>query len=332
MIIEASEKAIDLLIEILQKRYSTSKIIIVCGTTHSKKIAENISLKIELETNVLVAVDTYQSIQFISNNLDDYSVILGVGGGKVMDISKELAFQNNIDLILFPTVISNDGLANGLVVLDSVNNGRSIYRKPADYIFIDYNIINAAPKKYLLSAIGDVFSNYSSINDFEYHRSNYSDKEFNEAKESVLKSLSIIDSVQDLEIDKIVDAIIESSKAVEVLKNSSAISGSEHLILHSLEKLYPNKNVNHGIAVASISLFTLFLQGKIEDRHIVFIQQNNIPLNFIQLFDASNECLNEIFQIAKNYRPSRKTILNRFDNIYLVEQFILFEKKIENMG
>ena len=331
MIIEKGCGVVEKLVQFLNDNYSEVKINIICGNVYSNRIAKSIAEKVDTKISIFSIEDSVESINDILSKLDSNSVVLGVGGGKLMDISKELAFQKSLELILFPTIISNDGLANGLVVLNSVNNSKSIYRKPADYIFIDYNIIKAAPNKYLLSAIGDVFSNYSAINDFEYQRGSYSTKQFSEAKESVLKSLSIIESVTTFEVEIIVNAIVESAKAVEVIIKSSAISGSEHLILHSLEKLYPTKKVNHGIAVASITLFTLFLQGKLESKHLQFVKLHSIPNIFIDLFGDNRGELFRIFTESKNYRPNRITVLNKYKIEELIKQFILFEKKIQNI-
>jgi len=313
----------------LDENYSKTPIYIICGYAYSKAISKTIGESIKSKTNILSVTDSEESIHETSLGLDPNSILIGVGGGKMMDIAKEIAFQNDLELILFPTIISNDGLANGLVVLDSVNNGQSIYRKPADYIFVDFDIINSAPEVYLKSAIGDVFSNYSSINDFEFQKENYSYDEFKEVKKSIFKSLSIIESVNDLEIEETVNSIIESGKTVEILKNSSAISGSEHLILHSLESIYQNIKVNHGIAVASISLFTLFVQSELKDKHIKFVKQNNIPISFIEMYNIGTEELYEVFEVAKSYRPNRKTILNKYRTVDLVNKLILLEKYLK---
>ena len=328
MIIETSEVAISKLIGLLDNRYKSKQVLIVCGKTNSKKIAEVISAKTTSRNIINVVDDTVESIQSISELVDNYSVILGVGGGKLMDISKEIAFQNNLDLILFPTVISNDGLANGLVVLNSVNKGKSVYRKSADYIFIDYSIINSAPDIYLKSAIGDVFSNYSAINDFIVNHNKVNEVS-EEVKHLVLESLEVLIGSNKPNVDRVVEAIVISGKAVEVLTNSSAISGSEHLILHSIEKLHPTKKITHGCAVASISLFTLHLQGKLDVEHISFLKHNFISNNFIELFNLSCEELFEVFEVSKGYRPSRKTVLNSYGSKQLVEQIKLFEKTIK---
>lgn len=332
MIIEKGHGKTDKLIQFINNNYSRNKIIIICGSVNSKRIALNIADKIQSNTSIFTVEDSAKSIEEVFHKLDSDSVIIGVGGGKLMDLSKELSFRKSLKLILFPTIISNDGLANGLVVLNSVNNSKSIYRKPADHIFIDFDFIKSAPKKYLVSALGDVFSNYSAINDFVNQKENYTTIEFSKATESVLNSLSIIESEGDIDIGKVVNAIIESGKSVEVLKNSSAISGSEHLILHSTEKLYPNKKINHGIAVASITLFTLYLQSKLEYKHIKFLEENNISTIFTELFELNGDQLFQIFDQAKKYRINRITILNKYKTSELMSEFLLFEKKAKNMS
>lgn len=332
MIIEKGHGKTDKLIEFVNNNHSKNKINIICGSVNSKIIALNIAKKIQSITSIFTLEDNEKSIEEVLHKLDSNSVIIGVGGGKLMDLSKELAFRKSLKLILFPTIISNDGLANGLVVLNSVNNSKSIYRKPADYIFIDFDIIKSAPDKYLVSALGDVFSNYSAINDFDNQINNYSDSQFHKAIESVSNSLSFIKSSESIDIEKVVNAIIESGKSVEVLKNSSAISGSEHLILHSLENLYSIKKISHGVAVASITLFTLFLQSKLETKHLEFIKGNNINPIFTELFGVNNTDLFQILDKAKTYRTNRITILHKSKTSDLVSKFFLFEKKVKNMS
>lgn len=322
MIIEKGHGTLNSLIGFLNK--SESRIVFVCGNYHSLKIAKNIENKIDIEISIIRVEDNIKSIDETLSKLNYNDVIIGIGGGKLMDLSKEIAFRKSLKLVLFPTIISNDGLANGLVVLNSINNSKSIYRKSADYIFIDFDIIEAAPKKYLQSAIGDIFSNYSAINDFEINKGKYSPEDFYRAKYSVINSLSIIESINDLEVDKVVGAIIESGKSVEILKDSSAISGSEHLILHSLEKLYPNINVNHGIAVAAITLFTLFIQNKLQPTHFNILSKFGIDTMFLASCNISEIEYPILFELSKEYRFGRKTILNNFTNKKLTDLLVIF--------
>ena len=46
-------------------------------------------------------------------------------------------------------------------------------------------------------------------------------------------------------------------------------------------------HVLHGIQVASISLFTLFLQGKLLDIHVKYAMATEIPLDFTTLLERS---------------------------------------------
>lgn len=324
MQIERGDGVAERLICLLATKFKNNRLIIITGQDNSYEIAEEFASKISNDYQLLRAIDSPSFIDKLKRDILDDDVVISIGGGKVIDISKEVAFHSKAVLIALPTVLSNDGLANGLVVIKSVNDSKSIYRKAVDYLFVDFDIISNSPDIYIKSAIGDVFSNYSALNDWMLD----GDDEY--VKETVELSLQKIKDVDFSNIDNTLDAIIYSGKSVEYLKNSSAISGSEHLILHSLERLFPDKMVNHGIAVASISLFTMFLQQKLEAHHVEFIFAMQIPASFLSLYPLVETQYEELFRLAKSYRQHRKTVLNSYSDFELRRQLNLFINNVDS--
>ena len=314
------------LFSLLENKFIEGRIHIIVGKNISFRIAQ-ILFKGLGNINIIKAVDDRDFIKFATSNISKTDIVIGVGGGVIVDISKEISYQTKSVLVLVPTVISNDGLASGLVVLKSVNNGKSIYRKSADYIFIDLTIIENAPISFLKSSIGELFSKFSAYNDWVY--SNKKD-DVSEISHYIKKSFFLFDDEYFLNIENIINSLMYSAKAINLQKDSSPASGSEHLLYHALYNNGMLDNVSHGIAVASISIFTLYLQNKLEQKHIEILQRIGIPIHFLQFNDISKTDLYFIFDYAKKYRKERDTILNFYSTSELIDKYSEFKVVLSN--
>lgn len=89
--------------------------------------------------------------------------IVGVGGGVVNDLCKLMSNLGHIPYIYVPTCPSMDGYTSdsASVIYNGVKS--SVKCKCPDYLLCDTDIISKAPKKLLLSGIGDMCAKYISI-------------------------------------------------------------------------------------------------------------------------------------------------------------------------
>lgn len=89
--------------------------------------------------------------------------IVGVGGGVVNDLCKLASNLGHIPYIYVPTCPSMDGYTSdsASVIFNGVKS--SVKCKCPDYLLCDTDIISKAPKKLLLSGIGDMSAKYVSI-------------------------------------------------------------------------------------------------------------------------------------------------------------------------
>lgn len=87
-------------------------------------------------------------------SVEDY-VVIGIGGGKVLDTTKYTAYVSKKRYISIPTVLSNDGIASPIAVL-KIGGGRvkSFGCKIPDGIVIDINVIKMPRSTYLKPALG----------------------------------------------------------------------------------------------------------------------------------------------------------------------------------
>ncbi len=94
---------------------------------------------------------------------EEATVLVAVGGGKVIDVVKIAADQLGIPCIIVPTICATDAPCSGCAVT---------YTKDGEYIRVEYQktnprlvlidseIIAAAPSRYLVSGMGDAFATY----------------------------------------------------------------------------------------------------------------------------------------------------------------------------
>lgn len=89
-------------------------------------------------------------------------IVVGIGGGKLLDTVRVLAVQLRLAMILVPTSVASNAATSGLsVIYDWQRMGKTVflYRNP-DYVIADTDYIIQAPPRMLAAGIGDALSTY----------------------------------------------------------------------------------------------------------------------------------------------------------------------------
>jgi len=88
-------------------------------------------------------------------------VIIGLGGGKTIDSSKGVAANLDIDVVICPTIASNDAPTSRLIVLyDDTHRvaGVEYLKSNPSAVVVDTEIIVQAPARFFAAGIGDAVS------------------------------------------------------------------------------------------------------------------------------------------------------------------------------
>jgi glycerol-1-phosphate dehydrogenase [NAD(P)+] len=96
--------------------------------------------------------------------------IVGVGGGKVIDVSKYICFLTKLPFFSVPTSTSNDGFSSSGSSLIIDGKRTSVSAKMPYGIIVDIDVIKNAPKKYIFSGIGDVVSKITALYDWYFEQ------------------------------------------------------------------------------------------------------------------------------------------------------------------
>lgn len=246
----------------------------------------------------------------------DVEVVIGVGGGKVLDVAKYAGFVAKIPYICVPTTLSNDSLASPVAVLGTEGDARKTLKCaiPAG-IVVDVNVIMGAPVSHLQSGIGDTISKYTAlydwkldaayrkdrVDDFSYLLSDMAFSSLCYNEEKSLKSKEFIKILT--------QALVLGGLAMEIAGNSRPSSGSEHLFCHSLEENYKEIQISHGMAVALGSLVSCRLQGRDDSLLRSVLDAYGMDMNPMN-WGITEEIFTDAWMRAADTRKDRHTILN----------------------
>jgi len=90
-------------------------------------------------------------------------VIVGAGGGKVLDTSRAVASELNKEAVNCPTVASSDAPCSALSVVYSNDGGFDsyfFYKRNPDLVLVDTAVIARAPARLLVAGMGDALATW----------------------------------------------------------------------------------------------------------------------------------------------------------------------------
>lgn len=240
--------------------------------------------------------------------------IIGIGGGKVIDVAKYAAFLRKIPFIGVPTSASSDGFSSSSASLMINGKRTSVPARLAYGIIVDIDVIKSAPDKFIYSGIGDLVSKITAIYDWVYEQR----KGYNTLDDfAVMISKKAVNSFvrtsftsikDDLFLRELVDSLSMSGIANEIAGSSAPTSGSEHLISHALDKICEVPQL-HGIQVGMAT----YLMSMVQDHRFERIRKVLTDTGFFSyaktLHLNQNEYLAAI-DLAPTIKPYRHTFLH----------------------
>jgi len=262
-------------------------------------------------------------------------LIMGIGGGKVLDTAKYLAARNQINYIAVPTIISNDGVASPISVLHADKRDVSLPARTPMGILIDYDIIKTSNRYHTLSGIGDIISNLSAIQDWDLAIQKGKARPNNFARLLAQSAVSNIlpltpDADNRYFLECFVNSIIMCGLAMNISGDSRPCSGAEHLLAHTLHQ-HQLSTESHGFLVGSLTAFALWLHKKCEQTIYDYIIQNRFEYRIENLLNQETP-LSTIFDNARNIRGTRYTILSEFTTEQLGEEYEAFKGYMDEIS
>ncbi len=241
-------------------------------------------------------------------------VILGIGGGKVIDVSKYAAYLRKLPFISIPTSASSDGFSSASASLMVNGKRTSVPARMAYGIVVDTDVLKSAPPKFLYSGIGDMVSKITALYDWNYE-AEHGVSEVNDfavmiAKKAVNSFVRTpFQSIQDnLFLKELVDSLAMSGIANEIAGGSAPTSGSEHLISHALDKILEVPQL-HGIQVG----IATYIMAVVQDHRYVRVNkifEDTGFWDYVSGLSLRREDYEAAIDMAPHIKPNRHTYLH----------------------
>jgi glycerol-1-phosphate dehydrogenase [NAD(P)+] len=306
-----------------------SNIIIVCDKK-TKKISGDEIKKILEKSNYRVnqriaTTPTVGEVNKIINYSSKYKpdILLGVGGGSIIDVTKLAAYELKKPFVSIPTSAAHDGIASPRASLKHRMGSVSKTAASPLAILADTKIIYKAPFRMLISGCADVISNMSAVMDWELAY-RLKGEEYSSHASVLAKTAAelLIDNAEDIKTATeesawlAVKAMIVSGVAMSVAGNTRPASGSEHMFSHMLDHLGPgimlkgrkNKRPMHGEQCGVGAIMMVYLHGGNWEKIRDTLKKIGSPTTSEEL-GISKKKIVEALVRSQEIRPDRYTIL-----------------------
>jgi len=242
--------------------------------------------------------------------------VMGVGGGRAIDVAKLSAAGNGVMFISVPTTASHDGIASSLASIKGLERPYSVKAVAPIAVVADSSIVAESPHRFTASGCGDVISKAVAVRDWrlahEVNGEYYGEYAGNLALMSsslVMESAFKIRDRLEGGFRTLLEALVSCGVAMSVAGSSRPCSGSDHLFSHALDVLAPRPAL-HGEQCGVGAIMMARLHG-LDWRSIrESLQVIGAPVSAEGL-GIGREVVIDALVKAREVRPERYTILNR---------------------
>ncbi|MBT2392447.1 iron-containing alcohol dehydrogenase family protein [Streptomyces sp. ISL-1] len=323
VVVDIARGALDDLAGLLadQRISSAGKLAIAISGGSGQALREKLSPVLPGATWFEVAGGTIDSAVKLADDIRGkrYDAVVGLGGGKIIDVTKYAAARVGLPMVAVATNLSHDGICSPVATLDN-DNGRGSYGVPTPIaMVIDLDVIREAPVRFVRSGIGEAISNISAIADWELsHRINGEPVDGlaaamgRTAGEAVLRHPGGVGDDEFLTV--LAEALVLSGIAMSISGDTRPSSGACHEISHAFDLLYPKRAASHGEQVGIGAAFAMYLRGA-HDQSGLFAEvlgRHGLPVLPEEIGFSVDEFVKAV-EYAPQTRPGRFTILEHLD-------------------
>jgi glycerol-1-phosphate dehydrogenase [NAD(P)+] len=243
-------------------------------------------------------------------------VVIGVGGGKTIDVAKLSACKSGTLFVSVPTTASHDGIASCLASIKGLGRPYSMKAAAPIAVLADSRIIAESPYRFTASGCGDVISKAVSVRDWKLaHEKNgeyygeYAGSLALMGSSLIMRNASIIRGREEEGYRTLLEALVSCGVAMSIAGSSRPCSGSEHLFSHTLDMIAPEPAL-HGEQCGVGTIMMARLHGLDWGGIRESLRTIGAPTTAREL-GIKEEIVVEALVKARTIRPERYTILNK---------------------
>ena len=257
-----------------------------------------------------------------TNNCD---LIVGMGGGKVIDTAKALAYYEELPVVIVPTVASCDAPTSQVVIYYDDNGNMDdvlLTRKNPDVVLVDTRIIANSPVRLLVAGMGDALATfYEARTCVEAYRRNLAGGTFTLTSYALAKlcnetlladGLAAKLAMENKVVTKALDNIIEANILLSGLGFENNGVSAAHAIYDGFMMMSSAHDRYHGEWVAFGTIVLLVLENRPQreiDEVLGFCLAVGLPITLKDL-GMGEITRDELFKVAKAASAPKKSIHN----------------------
>ncbi len=295
------------------------KVGLVCNSRVMEIIGQDLKEEMEKVFDVRIVKPSSiekSELEKLSETVKDRDFIIGLGGGRSIDVAKYLAYLTNRPWIAFPTILSHDGVVSSRASLSSNSVRISVKAKEPYAIISDIDVLKKAPYRWMASGAGDVLSNISAVEDWKI-----ASRAGKEKYHTVIGELAMlpvraisrhVDDIREMNehgIEILFWSLVASGLAMNIYGSSRPCSGSEHNFSHALD--YLHAGALHGEQCALGGIIILYLQNKKWEKYRSLLKRLGLPTTSSEI-GIPEDILVKALVMARDIRD-RYTILNEVE-------------------
>ncbi|HUI00231.1 MAG TPA: NAD(P)-dependent glycerol-1-phosphate dehydrogenase [Nitrososphaerales archaeon] len=291
--------------------------VISSGSSVQGKIGDAVTEALDADVHwVEVGASDIQNVDKVIKATRGAFCIIGIGGGKSVDVGKLAAFRMKMPFFSVPTSASHDGIASPFASISGMGTHYSEKAKPPVGILADIDVISAAPKRLEAAGCGDLISKLTAVKDWEL-----ANKKTGEYYGGYAASLAMMSARVCLDGSKklgaydkgsarvLVEGLISAGVAAGIAGSSRPCSGSEHLFSHALDSICPGKGL-HGEQCGIGTIMMASLHGLDWRKVRRALKDVKAPTSTSELGISDDETKRALVE-APSIRPDRYTILSK---------------------
>ena len=301
---------------------NASKVAIITGNNVKAKAGEvcksSISKSSLQDSWYIVNDASMDSVNKLQMKIRDYvpDFIIGLGGGRSVDVAKMTAFKLNKPLVSVPTSASHDGISSPFVSIRGSDKPHSVKVNTPIGVLADTKLLSDAPLRLLASGCGDLVAKLTAVKDWELARDEKNEYFGSYAANLAYMSAKIILNESRKLLQKngfgvrtIVEALISAGVAACIAGSSRPCSGAEHLFSHALEYVVGQNCGLHGERVGLGTIMMAKLHGLNWERIVETLENVGAPTKAKQIKLNGDQVARALIT-AQSLRPDRYTILS----------------------
>jgi glycerol-1-phosphate dehydrogenase [NAD(P)+] len=213
---------------------------------------------------VVVEEASFDAVQRVieTARAEEARYLVGVGGGKAIDIAKMASDDLGVGFVSIPTAASHDGIVSGRGSVPEGDTRHSVAADPPLAVVADTTVLAEAPWELTTAGCADIVSNYTAVKDWRLANrlQNVEYSEYAAALSEMTAEMLVgnADSIKrGLEESAwiVVKALVSSGVAMSIAGSSRPASGAEHLFSHQLDRIAPGRALHgHQVGVGSIMI------------------------------------------------------------------------------